>query len=214
MATPGGHRGFPGGGPQRIDTGSTGVGMSTRTDTGTRSGAPTGGPSTWGPAASKTVTWYDPQTTARLGMQLRGIDFLGAMQRGEVPPPPIASLLGFAVCELEVGRVVFECTPDQSHYNPIGMVHGGLICTLADTVIGCAVHTTLDQGFTYTSIDLDVSYLRPVTGTSGVLRATGRVTKPGRRVAFAAADIVDGTDKVVATATGSCLVMEVPRPDG
>lgn len=131
-----------------------------------------------------------------------------------MPPPPIASLLGFAVCELEVGRVVFECTPDQSHYNPIGMVHGDLVCTLADTVIGCAVHTTLDQGFTYTSIDLSVSYLRPVTGSSGVLRATGRVTKPGRRVAFAAADIVDGTDKVVATATGSCLVMEVPRPGG
>src|SRR5450756_902348 len=123
-------------------------------------------------------------------MQFRGIDFLGAMQRGEVPPPPIALLLDFAICELEVGRVVFECTPDQSHYNPIGMVHGGLVCTLADTVIGCAVHTTLDLGLTYTSIDLNVSYLRPVTGSSGVLRATGRVTKPGRRVAFAAADIV------------------------
>ena len=194
--------------------------MNTRTGTRTGTGIPSTGspsagiPSTWGPAASKTVTWYDPQTTARLGMRLRGIDFLAAMQRGEVPPPPIASLLDFAICELEVGRVVFTCTPDQSHYNPIGMVHGGLVCTLADTVIGCAVHTTLDQGLTYTSIDLNVSYLRPVTGSSGVLRAIGRVTKPGHRVAFGAADIVDGTGRLVATATGSCLVMEVPRSPG
>ena len=194
--------------------------MSTRTGTGALPDRPptgvlsTDSRSTWGPAASKTVTWYDPETTARLGMQLRGIEFLGAMQRGEVPPPPIASLLDFAICELGVGRVVFECTPDQSHYNPIGMVHGGLVCTLADTVIGCAVHTTLDQGLTYTSIDLSVSYLRPVTGSSGVLRATGRVTKPGHRVAFGAADIVDGAGRLVATATGSCLVMEVPRLDG
>ena len=192
--------------------------MSARADPGFHAVTPTGGPaavpSSWGPVASKTVTWYDPEPTARLGMRLRGIDFLQAMQRGEVPPPPIASLLDFAIRDLEVGRVVFECTPDQSHYNPIGMVHGGLVCTLADTVIGCAVHTTLDQGSTYTSIDLNVSYLRPVTGTSGVLRATGRVTRPGRRVAFATADFVDGTGRAVATATGSCLVMAVPRPGG
>jgi uncharacterized protein (TIGR00369 family) len=109
---------------------------------------------------------------------------------------------------IEVGRVVFECEPDESAYNPIGVVHGGLVCTLADTVAACAVHSTLDVGVAYTSIDLNVSYLRPVTTSSGVLRATGFVTKPGRRVAFSRAEIVDGAGKLVATATSSCLVME------
>jgi uncharacterized protein (TIGR00369 family) len=83
------------------------------------------------------------------------------------------------------------------------------VCTLADTVVGCAVQTTLEPGFTFTSIDLSVSYLRPVTSASGTLRAVGRVTKPGRRVAFASAEIRDGHDRVVATATSSLLVMQV-----
>jgi uncharacterized protein (TIGR00369 family) len=114
------------------------------------------------------------------------------------------------MCEVDVGRVVFECQPDESAYNPIGVVHGGLVCTLADTVAACAVHTTLDPGVAYTSIDLNVSYLRPVTVSSGALRATGLVTKPGRRVAFSTAEIVDQADQLVATATSSCLVTERP----
>ena len=104
-------------------------------------------------------------------------------------------------------RVVFEGTPDESVYNPIGMVHGGYVCTLADTVAACAVHTTLEAGTIYTSIDLNVSYTRRVTRDSGTLRAVGTVVKPGRRVAFCRADIVDGAGKIVATATSSCLVM-------
>ncbi len=166
--------------------------------------------STWGSATYKTVSWYDPMATADLGRQRSGLDFLEGLRDGELPPPPIASLLDFAIREVANGRVVFECTPDESVYNPIGMVHGGLVCTLADTVVGCAVHSTLDIGSTYTSLDLTVSYLRPVTSSSGVLRATGVVTKPGRRVAFATAEIADGAGKLVATATGSCLVMDLP----
>jgi uncharacterized protein (TIGR00369 family) len=107
-----------------------------------------------------------------------------------------------------VGRVLFECEADESAYNPIGLVHGGLVCTLADTVAACAVQTTLDVGVGYTSIDLNVSYLRPVTADSGVLRATGRVTKPGRRVAYSTAEIVDQAGKLVVTATSSCLIMD------
>ena len=154
------------------------------------------------------MTWYDPVTSATAGAGLSGLDFLGRLRDGEVAPPPMASLFGFTVTEVADGRVVFECRPDESTYNPIGMVHGGLVCTMADSVIGCAVHSTLgaDQG--YTSIDLTVSYLRPVTAHSGTLRATGTVTKRGRRVAFATAEVVDGSEQVVATATGSCLVMD------
>src|ERR1035438_2751349 len=164
----------------------------------------------WGAPRSKTAHWSDPRIIAAAGQPLSGIDFLRAIRDGAIPPPPIAVLFGMQMREVEVGQVVFECEPDESAYNPIGVVHGGLVCPLSDTVAGCVVHTTLDAGVAYTSIDINVSYLRPVTKDSGVLRATGRVTKPGRRVAYCAAEIVDQAGKVVATASSSCLVMD-PR---
>ncbi len=138
---------------------------------------------------------------------MSGLEFLQGMRDGLLPPPPIAGLIGMRLVEVDVGKVVFESEPDESVYNPIGLVHGGLVCTLADSVTGCAVHSTLEAGYGYTSIDINVSYLRAVTANSGTLRATGLITRPGRRVAFARAEIVDGFGKVVATATSSCLVM-------
>lgn len=162
----------------------------------------------WGAARERTVVWYDPMTTAEAGLSMSGIDFLRAIRERKLPPPPIAALFGFVMREIEVGRVVFECVPEESAYNPIGVVHGGLVCTLADTVTACAVQTTLDVGVGYTSIDLSVSYLRPVTTGSGRLRATGSVTKPGRRAAFAQAQIVDADANLVATATSSCLIID------
>ena len=169
---------------------------------------PAGAPD-WGAPRAKSVQWYDPMIAAAAAADsgLSGLDFLRAIRDGKLPPPPIATLMGFHPVEVEPGRVVFEGTPDESVYNPIGTVHGGYVCTLADTVAACAVHTTLDAGTIYTSIDLNVSYTRPVTRDSGTLRAVGTVVKPGRRVAFCRADIFDGAGKVVATATSSCLVM-------
>jgi len=168
-------------------------------------GAPDDG---WGSPSSRTVTWYDPRATAAVAATMRGIDFLRWLRDGSGPPPPIASLLGMRIRDVEPGRVVFEYEPDDSVYNPIGMVHGGVVCTLADTVIGCAVHSTLEAGVAYTSIDLQVSYLRPLASTSGLVVATGTVVKPGRRVAFGRAEIVDGAGRPVAEATGSCLIMD------
>jgi uncharacterized protein (TIGR00369 family) len=107
--------------------------------------------------------------------------------------------------------VVFEVVPDESVCNPIGMVHGGLFCTLADSVAGCAVHATLDAGVGYTSIDINVNFLRPVTLESGQLRATGVVTKPGRKVALASVEIHDGAGKLVGTASSNCLI--IPRAE-
>jgi len=104
----------------------------------------------WGAPRAKTVQWYDPAVTAA-GSGLSGLEFLRAIRDGKLPPAPIAALMGFRPTEVEPGRVVFEGTPDESVYNPIGMVHGGYVCTLADTVAACAVHTTLEAGTIYTS---------------------------------------------------------------
>jgi uncharacterized protein (TIGR00369 family) len=164
----------------------------------------------WGEPRTKTVTFYDPLATARALQHLSGRQAIEAIRTGQVAPPPMASLFGFDITDVGDGDVTFTCTPDESAYNPIGVVHGGLMCTLLDTVIGCAVHTTLPAGVGYTSLEIKVNYLRAVHANRGALVARGRVTKPGRRVAFAEGEIHDSDGKLVATATGSCLVIGAP----
>ncbi len=167
-------------------------------------------PPAWGRSRSRTVTWHDPRITAAGGLQRSGLETMEAIRDGVLPPPPIAMLMQMGIGELTEGRVEFTCAIDESVYNPIGVVHGGLVCTLLDTVAGCAVHTTLPAGYGYTSIELKVNYLRAVHLTSGPLTAVGTVVKPGRRVAFAEGEVYDAAGKVVATATSSLLVFPIP----
>jgi uncharacterized protein (TIGR00369 family) len=161
----------------------------------------------WGPPRNKTITWFDPMVTAASIAQLSGRDALQAVAEGKVAPPPIAEHFGFQIVRVADGEVEFTCAPDESAYNPIGVVHGGLVCTLLDTVIGCAVHSSLPAGVAYTSIELKVNYLRPVHGDRGLLSARGWLTKPGRRVAFAEGEVRDPDGKLLATASGTCLIM-------
>jgi uncharacterized protein (TIGR00369 family) len=160
----------------------------------------------WGDERTRSIHWHDPLRTAALGGTLSGLALLEAIRDGMLPPPPMAAVFGFRILSLEPGRVVFCCEPDESTYNPIGTVHGGLACTLADTVTGCAVQSVLEPGSSYTTIDIAVSFLRPVTLASGMLRATGVVTRSGRRVAFATAEVQDADGRLVATATSSLLI--------
>jgi uncharacterized protein (TIGR00369 family) len=106
----------------------------------------------------------------------------------------------------ETGVVVFSAQPDESHYNPIGAVHGGFACTVLDSVAGCAVQTTLPKGTGYTSLEIKVNYLRGLSTTTGPLTATGRVIKPGKRVAFAEGELTDSEGRIVATASSTLLV--------
>jgi len=159
--------------------------------------------------SSTTITWSDPRPTAALALQLSGLDFLKRMMAGEIPPPPIATRLGFDLVEVAEGDAVFEITPDDSHYNPIGVVHGGVALTLLDSAAGCAVQSTLPLGLAYTSLETKVNFLRGITSDTGKLRAHGWVTKPGRRAAFAEADLRDAEGRVYATAASTCLVYPV-----
>jgi uncharacterized protein (TIGR00369 family) len=163
----------------------------------------------WGQARSKTVTWYDPGPSTAKGLSMAGIDYLRAMADGVLPTPPIGSLMQFDITEVDNGRVVFTCRPDESAYNPIGAIHGGLICTLLDSVTGCAVHSTLPQGRGYTSIEIKVNYLKAVRLSSGPLTATGTVVKSGSRVGFAEGVVTDESGAVVATASSTLLIFDL-----
>jgi uncharacterized protein (TIGR00369 family) len=157
-------------------------------------------------ARSRVVSWEDPLIGAELAKSMTGLQYIRALIDGSVPPPPIVSLMNMRVVEAEMGRVVFTCEPNESHYNPIGTVHGGLVATLLDSVAGCAVHTTLPAGQGYTSLEIKVNYLRPVLATTGTLTAVGVVTKPGRRAAFADCTVTDSEGRLVATASSTLLV--------
>jgi uncharacterized protein (TIGR00369 family) len=167
-------------------------------------------PAEWGDTRSRTVTWHDPMVTAAGALERSGLETIRAIRDGLLPPPPIARLLQMEFAEIVEGRVEFRCVLDESVYNPIGVVHGGVVCTLLDSVVGCAVHTTLPQGTGYTSIELKVNYLRAVHATSGPLTAVGTVVKPGRRVAFAEGEVRDAQGRTVATASSSLLVFPIP----
>ncbi|GAB3994857.1 PaaI family thioesterase [Nocardioides marmoraquaticus] len=150
----------------------------------------------------------DSQHEARLDpAAMTGLQQLQAMVDGLLPPPPISQTLGmvdFAV--LREGSVEVALVPEQRHYNPLGVVHGGVHSTLLDTAAACSVHTTLAVGEGYTSLDLTVKFLKPVTVATGRVRAVGSVLQRGRRTALAQAQLLDDAGTLLAHATSSCLV--------
>jgi uncharacterized protein (TIGR00369 family) len=164
----------------------------------------------WGAADSRLVTWHDPIATQSTVSSMTGLSYWKAVAEGQLPPPPIGELFRMRVVDVENGRITFSSTPDASMYNPLGMVHGGTVCTLLDTVTGCALHTTLPEGVGYTSIEIKVSYLKAVTMTSGPLTAMGTVVKAGSRIGFTEGKVTDASGALVATATSTLLVFGLP----
>jgi uncharacterized protein (TIGR00369 family) len=157
---------------------------------------------------TRVVTWQDPVPVAGAGAAMAGLDYMRAIASGELPPPPIAVLLNMGPVELEAGRAVFEGKPGEEHYNPIGVVHGGYAATLLDSVLGCAVHTTLPAGVGYTTLSLEVKFVRPVTREVERVRAAAEVVHRGRRQATAEARLTDAeTGELLAHATATCLII-------
>jgi uncharacterized protein (TIGR00369 family) len=130
-----------------------------------------------------------------------------ALQKDDVPPPPIAVLLDMSLIEVQPGRAVFELEPAEFHYNPIGMVHGGVLTTLLDSAMGCAVHAMLPAGTGYTTLELKTNFLRRVTTETGRLRCEGTVIHLGRTIATAEGRVMDQSGRLVAHATTTCLVV-------
>ncbi|MGC4109384.1 MAG: PaaI family thioesterase [Nocardioides sp.] len=139
-------------------------------------------------------------------LELDGFAQLEAIFQGDHPGAPIAETLGLDGFGGEPGAIHVELVPERRHYNPLGTVHGGVLSTLLDTAAACSVHSTLAPGETYTSLDLTVKFLRPVTVESGRLRCQGSVVQRGRRTALAQAQLHDAQGRLVAHATSTCMI--------
>lgn len=159
---------------------------------------------------TRTVTWEDPLIGASAARTMSGMEYLNAMLRGEIPRPPISHTMDFTLESCSEGRAVFSVTPSEFHYNPIGMVHGGLAATLLDSALGCAIHTTLPAGVGYTTLELHINLVRAITKDSGLLRAEAEIIHLGRTLGTAQARLSGSDGKLYAHGTTTCMIF---RPD-
>lgn len=157
-------------------------------------------------ARERLVRWEDPHASASALRALPGLEAIRAVRDGLVPPPPIANLIGFRIVEADEGRVVFEGTPAEEHYNPIGVVHGGFALALCDSAMGCAIHTMLPAGVGYTTTDVQVRFIRAITVGTGPVTCEGKVVHVGRSTAVAEATLRDAGGRVLGTGTTACAV--------
>jgi uncharacterized protein (TIGR00369 family) len=156
---------------------------------------------------ARTFTWSDPAVTATAIATMSGLEIFAGITAGSLPRPPVLDTLGIEPVEFSDGRAVFELTPREWHYNPIGSVHGGVISTLVDSALGCAVHTKLAAGVGYTTLEIKVNFVRAVTLSTGPIRCEGTVLSLGRRSATAEAKVTTAASgKLIAHATTTCMI--------
>ena len=151
------------------------------------------------------------KTTSPSLMQTRraisGLEFFRRMRDGTLPPPPMITLLGLTLTEVDEGRVVFTATATEAVYNGLGIAHGGFAATLLDSALGCAINTTQPAGRMFTTLELKINYTRPLTREVGEVRCEAHVIHIGTRTATAEARIVDADGRVYAHATTTCIVI-------
>jgi uncharacterized protein (TIGR00369 family) len=150
-------------------------------------------------------------TPTEVMASMAGVDFVRAIFEGRLPAPPIMQTIEPFDSTAEPGIVVFHSIPGFRHYNPIGSVHGGYAATLLDSAMGLAVHTALPAGTGYTTLEFKISFIRGMTEDTGVVRTEGRTMNVGRRAATAEARITDAKGRLLAHATTTCLVFEIPK---
>jgi len=157
---------------------------------------------------SRAVAWEDQAPTLEASASRTGMEVMRAVASGELPAPPVAQLLGFGIDRVDEGNVVFTMPPIEAHQNPLGTVHGGIIATLLDSAMGCAVHTTLPVGGMYTTLELKVNFLRPSFAGGETLVAEGTVLNRGSTAVLVEATITGAeSGKKVAHATSTCLIL-------
>lgn len=140
------------------------------------------------------------------------LDFIRMVQRGEAAPPPVADLIGFTLTEVDPGRAVVAFDAGPRHANPMGTLHGGVLCDVADAAMGMAYAASLGEGETFTTLELKINFLKPVR--TGRLVATGRLVKGGRTVGLLECDVVDDRDRLVARASSTCMTLRGEQAEG
>jgi uncharacterized protein (TIGR00369 family) len=144
--------------------------------------------------------------SGRPPLAVAGLDFLNRLLDGAQPAPPFAAATDIWIVEAQLGRVLFAATPSKRFYNPLGTVHGGWISTLLDSAMGCAVHSVLAPGQAYTTVDMTVSFVRPVFEKTGKLRCEGKIIHAGGRIATAEGRVWDEAGTLIAHGSETCLV--------
>jgi uncharacterized protein (TIGR00369 family) len=148
--------------------------------------------------------------TAKLRVEMGGLELFRRMAAGTVAPPPLLSLLGFRLAEVEAGRIVFVAEPLEAFYNGAGVVHGGWSAALLDSALGCAINSMMPAGRAFTTLELKVNLTRPLRHEVGEVRCHGQVLHVGRRTATAEGRIVDSAGKLYAHGTTTCILIEQP----
>ncbi len=160
---------------------------------------------------SRAVAWLPPTPP---GAALSGLEAVQAVADGTLPAPPFAVLMGLSTSHAEPGLVRMALTPGEFHYNPIGMVHGGVAATMLETALAASVRTMVPAGRTCLTLEIKVNYVRAMTVATGVVTAEGRVVHAGRQVALAEGRVTDAGGRLYATASSTCLVTDSPPPPG
>jgi uncharacterized protein (TIGR00369 family) len=135
-----------------------------------------------------------------------------AIVRGDAPPPPIAQLIGFDLISVKSGEALIEFQATEAHANPMGTLHGGVLCDVADAAMGIAFSSNLDEGESFTTLELKINFLKPIWKAR--LLATGRVVKQGRTVGLVECDIIDEKGNLVARATSTCMALRGKQAQG
>jgi uncharacterized protein (TIGR00369 family) len=158
---------------------------------------------------TRTIQWEDPLAGAQKAAHMSGRDYLQAISDGEIAPPPLLHTLDIKKPSvIEKGTITFSFVPQEFHYNPIGSVHGGVISAILDSAMGCSLHTLLEAGTGYTTLELKVNFIKGITIKTGELRAIGKVIHAGSRTALVEAQLLDANNVLYAHGVSTCLILK------
>ena len=146
---------------------------------------------------------------AKTAKTMTGMQLLAAIVEGTLPAPPIQQTLDFRLVEVARGYTAFAGSPKVEYYNPLGTVHGGYTAALLDSCMACAIHSTLDVGYSYATLEIKINYVRPITFDTGELRAEGKVVNSGKRISTAEGRLYDAARKLYAHGTTTCLILSL-----
>jgi uncharacterized protein (TIGR00369 family) len=148
----------------------------------------------------------EASTMAEERQRMTGLEYMRGVMKGEVPPSGMGELMNFKLVEVSEGRAVFTIKPDERHYNGLGIAHGGLAATMLDSATGCAINTMMPAGKIFTTLEMKINYVRPMTRETGEVRCEANVIHVGGRIATAEGRIVDCDGKLYAHGTATCML--------